>query len=441
MLLDVSDKTLSRIKNPALRSYAGMYVSIYNDFMHQISQTGVEIDPQDYSEQVEEKIEALRKRGVTLRNNGKSLLNNNISPACVACQTGVGSATFFVSLQCHRDCYYCFNPNQEDYEYYQDHTKDVIKELEKIKEQGKRVRHLALTGGEPLLHKEKTIEFFKYAQSHFPETYTRLYTCGDHIEAKTLEALKDAGLQEIRFSIRMHDFEKGQRSVFDHIALAKDFIPYVMVEMPILPDTLEEMKGILTELDRLGLYSINLLELCYPLTNADVYREKGYKVKNRPFRVLYDYWYAGGVPVSGSELVCLDLLAFAQDAGLSLGVHYCSVENKQTGQIYQQNSARSIPKTAYFSQRDYFLKTAKVFGEDVPLVKEFFDRKGMKEYQVNQEQDYLEFHVSKVRSLRKLDIEVGISSNVVENRNGEMVIRELKVDVTKPKTFQLSKDV
>jgi pyruvate formate-lyase activating enzyme-like uncharacterized protein len=441
MILDVNEKNLLQIKNPMLRSYTGMYVSIYNDFMHQVAQTGVEIDPQDYSEQVEEKIESLRKRGVTLRNNGKSLRNSNISPACVACQTGVGSATFFVSLQCHRDCYYCFNPNQEDYEYYQDHTKDVIRELEKIEEQGKRVRHLALTGGEPLLHKEKTIEFFKYAQSHFPEAYTRLYTCGDHIEAKTLQSLKDSGLQEIRFSIRMHDFEKGQRSVFDRIALAKDFIPYVMVEMPVLPNTLEEMKGILLELDRLGLFSINLLELCYPLTNAEVYRQKGYKVKNRPFRVLYDYWYAGGIPVSGSELVCLDLLEFALDSGLKLGVHYCSVENKQTGQIYQQNSVRSIPKTAYFSKRDYFLKTAKVFGEDVPPVKEFFEQKGMKEYQVNQEQNYLEFHVSKVRLLRKLDIEVGISLNVIENRNGDMVIRELKVDVTTPKTFQLSKDV
>lgn len=441
MILDVNDKTLSEIRNPVLRSYAGMYVSIYKDFMNQIAQTGVEIDPQDYSEQIEDKIEALRKRGVSLRNNGKSIRNNSISPACVACQTGVGSATFFVSLQCHRDCYYCFNPNQENYEYYQDHTRDVIKELEQIKEQGQRIRHLALTGGEPLLHKDKAVEFFKYARSNFPEAYSRLYTCGDHIDAQILEALRDAGLQEIRFSIRMHDFSKGQRSIFDRIALAKEFIPYVMVEMPILPDTLDEMKEILTELDRLGLFSINLLELCYPLANADVYREKGYKVKNRPFRVLYDYWYAGGVPVARSELVCLDLLVFALDAGLSLGVHYCSVENKQTGQIYQQNSVRSIPSTAYFSQRDYFLKTAKVFGEDIAPVREFFDQKGIKEYKVNQEHNYLEFHISKVRSLRKFDIEVGISSNVLENRDGDTVIRELKIDVTRPIDFQLSKDV
>jgi uncharacterized protein len=441
MILDVNEKTLGQIKNPALRSYAGMYVSIYKDFMHQIAQTGIEIDPIDYSEQVEQKVEVLREKGVSLRNNGKSLRVNTISPACIACQTGVGSASFFVSLQCHRDCYYCFNPNQEDYEHFQDHKRDLIKELEEVKEKGQRVRHLALTGGEPLLHKEEALEFFHYAQENFPGTYTRLYTCGDHVDANILEALKNAGLQEIRFSIRMYDFAKGQRGIFDRIALAKKYIPFVMVEMPVLPDTLEEMKGILQELDSLDLFSINLLELCYPLANAEVYREKGYKIKKRPFHVLYDYWYAGGLPVSRSELVCLDLLAYAVDAGLSMGVHYCSVENKQTGQIYQQNSIRSLPKPAYFSPRDYYLKTAKVFGEDISRVRGFFDQKGIKEYQVNTENDYLEFHISHVRSLRKFDIEIGISSNVIENRNNEMVIRELKMDITTPKTFQMTKDV
>ena len=72
MILDVNDKSLAQIQNPVLRNYAGMYISIYKDFMHQVAQTGVEIDPQDYSEQVEEKVEALRKRGVSIRNNGKS---------------------------------------------------------------------------------------------------------------------------------------------------------------------------------------------------------------------------------------------------------------------------------------------------------------------------------------------------------------------------------
>lgn len=441
MILDVNEKTLAKIKNPALRSYAGIYISIYKDFIDQMIKKGIDIDPRSYSGQADRKIETLRKRGAILRNNRKSIHINEISPACVACQTGKGSATFFISLKCHRDCYYCFNPNQENYEYFQTHTRDVSKELVQIKGSGQRVLHLALTGGEPLLHKNETFKFFSKARKLFPKAYTRLYTCGDHLDRETLQALKTAGLQEIRLSIRMHDLAKGQDHIYDRIALAKEYLPFVMVEMPILPDTLEEMKEVLIELDRLGLFSINLLEFCHPLSNAEVYRQKGFKVKARPFDVLYDYWYAGGLPIARSELVCLDLIEFALDANLNLGVHYCSVENKQTGQIYQQNSLGSISRTMYFSPQDYFLKTAKVFGGETTKVKEHFKKIGINDYQFNEQFGYLEFHVSMIRSLAELEIEVGVSSNVLETRNGETVMRELKVDVTTPQTFRFPPDV
>ena len=101
--------------------------------------------------------------------------------------------------------------------------------------------------------------------------------------------------------------------------------------------------------------------------------------------MLYDYWYSGGLPVAGSETVCLDLVDFALEAGLKLGVHYCSLENKHTGQIYKQNSGQNLPSRMYFSQKDYFLKTAKVFGEDIPAVKQVFDKSGYRDYIINEQ--------------------------------------------------------
>ena len=47
--------------------------------------------------------------------------------------------------------------------------------------------------------------------------------------------------------------------------------------------------------------------------------------KNPPFEVLYDYGYAGGLAVAGSEQACLELVLFALEKGLSLGVHYLSL--------------------------------------------------------------------------------------------------------------------
>ncbi len=438
MIIDVNEQTIIQIKNPELKTYAAQYLRIYGDFLEQVAHSGIEIDSNDYSAQAKEKVEQLRKRGAVVRNDDKSIYLNNISPSCIACQTGSESTTFFISLQCHRDCFYCFNPNQEDYSYNRGHTRDVIQELAQIKKSGQRVRHLALTGGEPLLFKDKAYEVFRYARDNFPGVYTRLYTSGDHADIQTLQALRDAGLQEIRFSIRMHDLEKGHDYIYDRIATAQEFIPFVMVEMPVLPGTLDTMKDVLIKLDQLGLFSINLLEFCFPYNNADIYKERGYKIKARPYRVLYNYWYAGGLPVSQSELVCLDLLGFALDEGLKLGVHYCSLENKHTGQVYQQNTGHKLPANAYFSRRDYFLKTAKVFGDDIEPVKKFFDKKGDRTFTINKEHNYLEFHVSKIRELARLDLEIGISLNIFENRNGELYVRELKLDMTTPQTFRLS---
>jgi uncharacterized protein len=438
MILDVNQTTLSDIKNPVLRAYADIYVKVHQDFMQQVAGMGLAIEAQDTSTQVAVRIAELRKKGAIVRNSDKSIYSNRISPSCESCRIGVSSSTFFVSLKCHRDCFFCFNPNQQDYEYYREHTRDTITELDDLKKSNHSIKHLALTGGEPLLYKEETYRFFEYARQQFPAAHTRLYTCGDHIDIETLERLQASGLDEIRFSIRMHDLAKGQMRTFDNIALAMKYIPAVMVEMPVLPNTLEEMKQILLRLDSLGIYGINLLEFCFPLNNPEIYREKGYMIKARPFRVTYSYWYSGGLPVAGSEMVCLDLIDYALECGLKLGVHYCSLENKHTGQIYQQNTGHALPKWMYFSQKDYFLKSAKVFDEAIPAVKRLFEKSNYHDYQINDKHQYLEFHVNRIGSLKKLDIEIGISSNVFETREEGLVLRELKVDVTTPRSFSLS---
>ena len=437
MITDINPATLEIIRNPALRAYAARYLEIYQDFMQQVETTGVEIAaPEDG--QAGPSIAELQQKGLRVRNDGKSLYVNRISPACQACQTAADSATFFISLRCHRSCFYCFNPNQEDYEHFQRHTRDLKAELDEMRARGQRLRQVGLTGGEPLLHKDKAVAFFQYARQVFPGVYTRLYTSGDHANAEILQELKDAGLDEIRFSIRMHDLAKRRSFTLDQIRLAKQYIPNVMVEMPILPGTIVEMKEILTALDEAGIYGVNLLEFCYPYHNAAVFRMKGYQIKPRPYRVLYDYWYAGGLPVMGSEAVCLALLDYALDTKMKMGVHYCSLENKHTGQLRQQNSTARLSRLYRFSQRDYFIKSAKVFGEDVPKALACFKKERFDGYQLAPDQDSLEFPVDKVSLLRKQDLEAGLAYYVLEDRDGGPVLRELKVDLIHPASFRLS---
>ena len=439
MIIDVNEVTLASIRNPLLRSYAEKYVRNYEDFMQQVSDLGVEIEETDDGEQIRKRIAELGRKGATVRNDSKSIYVNRISPACQACQTGVGSITFTVSLKCHRNCFFCFNPNEKWYEYRCEHTCDTVAELDALRASGKDLQHIALTGGEPLLHKEETIRFFQSARQDFPNAHTRLYTCGDHLEHETLRSLRGAGLNEIRISIRIEDTEKARRYTIDQIKLAQKYIPNVMVEMPVPPGALDEMKTVLTKLDRLGLFGINLLELCFPFRNAEEYRARGYRIKARPFRVLYNYnMYPGGLPVAGSEATCLDLIEFTLDERLRLGVHYCSVDNRHTSQVYAQNILSHRSRVLCFSNRDFFLKSAKAFGDDIAVVKHIFDRNGYDDYRFNPEYQFLEFHASKIKMLNKLDLEVGISTNILEKQNCGIHVHELKVDVTTPKTFQLS---
>lgn len=441
MITEINRATLSKIKNPVLRGYASRYVEISEDFLAQMERFGLPLAAQDDRPEVDARLKRLQEKGVHVRNDERSVYINNISPSCLACQTGIGSATFFVSLKCHRNCFYCFNPNQENYEAYASRARDLTQDLEELKRAQTRLKHLALTGGEPLLHKEQTLAFFGDAHKMFPGVYTRLYTSGDHAESATLEGLKESGLQEIRFSIRVEDSEQARRHTLERIAEAKKYIPFVMVEMPVLPGRLEEMKDILRELERIGIFSVNLLEFCFPLHNAGEFRKRGYRIKTPPYRVLYNYWYAGGLPVAQSELDSLELLEFALDNGFKMGVHYCSLENKHTGQVYQQNHSGFAPEMALASKKDFFFKTAKVFGEDVPRVKKVLEKRKKAIYNYQKQFDCLEFHVRDIRALQGLDVEIGIATSILEQRGGKTLTRELKMEFTTPRLFDLEMDI
>ncbi len=441
MISLISSTSIQKIKNSVFRAYADKYNDIYKDFMLQISQLGLEIDQVRSDNQVFEKINRLVNKGACVRNDMKSITVNSISPSCEACRTGEGSATFFISLRCHRNCFYCFNPNQENYEYYLTHQRRLVDELQQIARQGGRLDHIALTGGEPLLYKEETLNFFKTARHLFPNSRTRLYTSGDHLDLATLNTLRDVGLDEIRLSIRMHDLDKGHRFTYKQLATSLDYIPSVMVEMPVLPGTLDGMKKVLLELEKLGIEGINLLEFCFPVSNSDEFQKRGYKIKPHPFRILYNYWYAGGLPVSGSEEVCLDLIDFALENKLKLGVHYCSLENKHSGQVYQQNAYKRIPKTAHFSEKDFFIKTAKVFGSDIYKIKPILIKSKGVGLIHNAEYNYLEFNPIYIPLLKGYDIEIGIASCIFEQREDGEVMRELAIDLTTPETFNISIDL
>ncbi len=432
---NLTKANLRTINNKSLVQYADIYLNIEKGTLEQLESFGLPLSKR--KQQDPEVHNKLRDMGAIYRNNNKSILSNErISSACEACTKGTGSYTTFVSLKCHRDCYFCFNKNQDEYNFYLQNKKNVNGDLKSLVEQGVLLTHLALTGGEPLLHPDETLAFFKLADEIVPDAHTRLYTAGDLLSEEILQGLHNTHLNEIRFSIKMEDTKQKRKHILTKIALAKKYIPDVLVEMPVIPGTGEEMKELLLELDKLDVFGINLLEFCFPLGNAQTFKEKGLELKNPPYDVYYNFWYAGGLAVAESEALCLELIDFAIDRKLKLGVHYCSLENKFTGQIYQQNHDQVLDETYKLSNRDFYFKTAKVFGKDKGKVKKVFENHDVP-FTINEDYDFLQFPIEAIKLLKNRDVDIVLSSNVVEIEEKEQVIREVQLELTTPKNFVL----
>lgn len=438
MLRDITKENVKDIKGKDFKKYAKMYIDIYDRYIQGVESLGIDFEKHKESKK-DELLEKIREKGGNVLNDGASVNINAKSSACSACKIGKGSLTSYISLMCHRNCYYCFNPNQENYSCHLHAKKDWLGELEGVKKAGVNLTHVALTGGEPLLHKEETIKFFNYVKENFNGAHKRLYTSGDLLDEEVLRSLKEAGLDEIRFSLKLEDTEEEMEKVFSNMALSKKYIKDVMVEMPVIPGTLEKMKEILLRLEEIGIYSVNLLEFCLPFVNIDEFKKRGHKVKFPPHKTLYNFWYAGGLPVDGSEELCLSLIYFAIEKGLKLGVHYCSLENKHFGQIYAQNTTNfKYDNTYIFSKDDFYLKTAKVFGSKIDEVLDILHEKNIEDYTINEEYNFIQFNPKHIEDIKALDTEIGISYNIVENREGELLIRELKICHTTKEDFKIN---
>lgn len=436
MLKRITKDSIYVIKNQAFLHYAQLFTNIEEDTLKNIEAFGLSLDQTKIETIRNKTLTQLKEKQAHFRNDNKSIYINRISSACEACQTGTNSYTTFLSMKCHRNCYFCFNENQDNYMHYLENNRDARNELAALIDAGYRLKHIALTGGEPLLFKEETIQFFQFAKEKAPDSYTRLYTAGDLLNEDILKQLRDTGLNEIRFSIKMEDSPQKRKHILRKIELAKDYIPNVLVEMPVIPGTLEEMKELLIELDKLDIFGINLLEFCFPLKDPKPFIDRGFKLKNPPYEMYYNYWYAGGLAIAMSEELCLELTAFAIEKNLKIGVHYCSLENKFTGQIYQQNHDQVMNKTYSFSNRDYFFKTAKVFGKDKQKAIAIL-KKNKVSYETNQQYNFIQFPVEAIKLLSEVNVEIAIVSCIIEFNNNERITKEVSIDWTTAALFQL----
>lgn len=460
--------------NPLLNAWINEYESIAEEFVEAIVAQGCAFGERDaWRKETDALVDEARKKGALMRNAQASITSGPISEACIACSSSLGSRTFTFSLKCHRNCYFCFNPNEERYEERMVEDVDWRSDFDALVAEGRDMTHIALTGGEPLLNPAETVDFFMRARANWPKAHLRLYTTGDQLDQDMLEALVEAGMNEIRFSVKPDDGPELRKRTIEHLRMASAYAAQlredavragrrlkgrsntspqhrkrafdVMVEMPVLPGDFETMRELLDELDAMGAFGINLLEFCYPFNNWPEFERRGFKLKNPPYEVAYNYEYAGSLAVEGSEQTCLELVRYALDNRLGLGVHYCSLANKHRSQVHMQNHSFALVNPCYkLDSEDFFYKTVRVFGADVKPVAAFLERTQKKaarkaaalSWSYDAQDDCLQFHPRHLAPLQKAGLRNGqgipvsyaLSYNILENQQGGVVIRELKLE-------------
>jgi pyruvate formate-lyase activating enzyme-like uncharacterized protein len=141
---------------------------------------------------------------------------------------------------------------------------------------------------------------------------------------------------------------------------------------------------------------------------------------------MYDYGYSGGLPVAGSEELCLELMLWGIDHDVPFGMHYCSLDNKHRSEMRQRNErGKSLHPVFRFDEGDYFLKCAKVFGDDVNPTLETLLRAGKTDMLQNEEARSLSFPRRYLRYLGNLDISPAISICVLEDDEEGAYLREV----------------
>ncbi len=438
MVTVITRDNIGKITNDGLRKDVEFYLQMYENFLDELAMFGISVDDHNDRPEKAELVNELKKLGVEVRNAGKSFIWGNISPSCIDCRTGEGSATYILSLKCNRDCFFCTNKNQFNYDELQTKTQDIIGQFKKTNSHYKTMKSAAITGGEPLLFPDECEDFIKYTKKINKKTQTRIYTNGDLADERLMERLGKAGLDEIRFGLKPGDDGTVEEAVLINLENAKKYIPRVMVEMPCKPGQLENMKKLLDRLEKIGIFSINILEFLFPWVHVKEYTDAGYKVRNHPYEILFDYTYAGGVPVAGSEIECLKLLKYAAEKKYKMGVHYCSLENKLTAQVWHHNHKFKKTPVEHFSEEDFFVRTAKAYGEDAHKVKEILDKNKCKSYIYNKADERVEFPPENIPLLAGTNMQLGIGVMVLDRQDDKNCVREIAVHVTDSESFSMS---
>lgn len=243
-----------------------------------------------------------------------------LSPGCQVCLEGQWSC-LFINGKCNCRCFYC--PTVQNDISVPTTNRVPFATSSAYAEYIRRFgfKGLSISGGEPLLTFDRTIDYLETARRVLgPDIHFWLYTNGTLVTRERLNALKAAGLNEIRFDISAADYDLAKAE------LAAGIIDCVTVEIPAIPEDANRLGALLPNMVDAGISHLNLHQLRLTPHNHTHLAQRN-----------YTFLHGESVTVLESELTALALLQSACQRQLPLPINYCSFVYKRR---YQQAATR-----------------------------------------------------------------------------------------------------
>lgn len=277
--------------------------------------------------QIEAAVENQNNRSMAQINGLKSLKgrtfyvgnDKKFPKGCRSCLLGSGLTAIRKTNQCNIECKFCYNYGELDNimpigegMWEIGGTKFYEQDLDLLLSIHKKPTGVAYVYLEPFMEIEKyypVIEKFKNAR-----VYQHLYTNGILATEETLQALGQAGLDEIRFNLgASHVSDK----VIANIHTAKKYIPLVGIETPMTPEFYEAFFRKKEAILETGLDFINCAELHLGENNIDNYWGENMYLSRQGY--LSPIW---------SRQLTLQLMKAAVEEHWNIAVHDCSNRTK-----------------------------------------------------------------------------------------------------------------
>jgi len=253
---------------------------------------------------------------------------NDIAEGCKFCVKG-RKLVLFISGICLRNCYYCslsdVRKNKDVIWANERRCKNVKEVIEEIKVSNS--TSAGITGGDPLLFLERTLEYAKAMKNKFGKRFhIHIYLPTKLVDREKLRKLAEY-IDEVRFhpeflcrKLSEDEAEEDMQKIF----LASEFWKKenIGIELPVFPDKRQEILNFILKIkEHIGFVNLNELEL----SETNINNLGKYKFEE------------GGYIISGSKkagiwiLQELEKLSFKKEtkqACQKLNVHLCTAELK-----------------------------------------------------------------------------------------------------------------